>query len=484
MNHSKLKVQIPRLDYSISTYTDEQKAAIDEGIKFVNPNNPKVHLTIEGPGGTGKTTIVKDILKLCNVSGKKVVTAPTHKAVRVVSKASSMRGVTIHKLLGLRPNTMLEHFNPNKPMFGALGTSTMAEHAIVVIDEASMINKYLHDKLIKTAERAGTKIIFIGDDCQLPPVNERLSLVFQGDNVISLTRVMRQGEDNPLIPMLNTLRRDVKLGSSYVFTELRKNPKLFGTTGGYYKQNSNEYIASMDAYFNDTTFTKDTDFVRATCHTNNAVSHWNQYIRRKLFPDVTEVLCKDDFLMSYSTIVEQHAGDKIVEIMFNSEDYIIKDFNRYVNDQGLNGYLISLQAVSSGDITPYMFVVDHKDTNSLARYTDIVRNYKQKAERARNAIDRRLGWQEFTKYRSKNLCMVDIYEADNKTLITSKDLDYGFALTVHNTQGSTYGNIFVDGNNIIYNKFGAPVRDIKVRNRLLYVALSRPTTNAFININI
>jgi len=473
-----------KFDYSISTYTDEQKAVIDQGIQFVQKSDPRHSFTIEGPGGTGKTTIVQDILKLCNVAGKKCVTAPTHKAVRVISDFTGMKGITIHKLLGLRPNTNLENFNPNNPMFGSSGNSIMGDYTIVIIDEASMINKYLYDRLLRVAKNAEVKIIFIGDDCQLPPVNEALSLVFQTEDKVSLTRVMRQGEDNPLVDMLNVLRRDVKLGSSYIFTELRNNPKLAGTTGGYYKQTGDEYIASMKAYFHDPTFTKDINFVRATCHTNNAVAHWNQYVRKQLFPDVTEVLCKDDLLMSYSTVVDQVSRDRIIEVMYNSEDYLVKDFNKYTNDQGINGYLVSLQAISTGDVTPHVFILDHSDVDSFRKYWQIVKALKTTAEQARNSVDRRQGWDSFQKYRSKNLCMINLYEADNKTLLTSKDLDYGFALTVHKTQGSTYGNIFVDGNNIIYNKWGSPVRDIKVRNRLLYVALSRPTTNAFININI
>jgi ATP-dependent exoDNAse (exonuclease V) alpha subunit len=51
----------------------------------------------------------------------------------------------------------------------------------------------------------------------------------------------------------------------------------------------------------------------------------------------------------------------------------------------------------------------------------------------------------------------------------SKDFDYGYAITVHKSQGSTYTNVFVDEADIDTNKKHAE------RNKLKYVAFSRPT---------
>ncbi len=480
---SKLKSYNYTKDYSISTYTDEQKVAIDNLVEFIRDKNGPIDFTLEGPGGTGKTTIVKDVLKFAAISGKKCVTAPTHKAVRVVSKLSGLTGKTIHKLLGLRPNILLDNFNPNSPMFASMGVVTMGDYSVVIIDEASMINSHLYDKIIQTAKRCKTKVIFIGDECQAPPVGESLSKVFKSERKISLNLIMRQHEDNKLIPILNALRDDIKYNSSYSLALLRKFNETISETGGYYKQNIERFKSSMYTYFNSEDFEKNINFCRTTCFTNNAVSDWNFRIRQSLFPDIEYILCKDDLLMSYNTIVDMISPDKVIEVMVNSEEYIIHDFNHYINDSGIKGFLVSLQAVNTGQITPSMFIVDHKHQKSIDIYADIVSSYITKAYNANNSVDRKLAWQEYYQYRNKNLIMVDLYRK-NGSLLTSKDLSYGFALTVHKTQGSTYDNIFVDVNNIIYNKFGAPVRDIKLRNRLLYVALSRPRNIAFMHINL
>ena len=75
---------------------------------------------------------------------------------------------------------------------------------VIVIDEASMINKYLfHDKVI--SRRIVGKIIFVGDRNQLPPVNQLLSDVFAPNkyDIISLTKVMRSSGDNNIVNISN-----------------------------------------------------------------------------------------------------------------------------------------------------------------------------------------------------------------------------------------------------------------------------------------
>ena len=72
-------------------------------------------------------------------------------------------------------------------------------------------------------------------------------------------------------------------------------------------------------------------------------------------------------------------------------------------------------------------------------------------------------------------------EVGNKHL--TRELDYGYSLTVHKLQGSTFKNIFVDGNDICnpISKWGRPYpTEINLRNRLLYVAISRATNIAYI----
>ena len=61
----------------------------------------------------------------------------------------------------------------------------------------------------------------------------------------------------------------------------------------------------------------------------------------------------------------------------------------------------------------------------------------------------------------------------NGKILFSRDLDYGFAITSHRAQGSTYKNVFVDINDMIYDKYGHPYTNRDEMLRRLYVACSR-----------
>ena len=165
---------------------------------------------LSGHAGTGKTTVIKKILD--NYGGKAVVSAPTNKALQVISETTMFDGVTIHSLLGLQPDVSLDDFNPNKPQFGQIKPSTIYDYSLIVIDEASMINDALFDLIqgeINSLVRV--KIIFMGDKAQLPPISQESSKVFNYDTIYhrELTTLVRQVENNPLIASYNSLRENI-----------------------------------------------------------------------------------------------------------------------------------------------------------------------------------------------------------------------------------------------------------------------------------
>ena len=120
---------------------------------------------LSGSAGTGKTTLCKALIDGCYGV---VVTAPTHKAKKVIEKSTGRKSLTIHKILGLRPDTQVEEFSPNNLLFGAQGEGILHEYKICVIDEASMLNVAIVDLIKERATEWGIKIIFMGDEMQLP----------------------------------------------------------------------------------------------------------------------------------------------------------------------------------------------------------------------------------------------------------------------------------------------------------------------------
>ena len=80
-----------------------------------------------------------------------------------------------------------------------------------------------------------------------------------------------------------------------------------------------------------------------------------------------------------------------------------------------------------------------------------------------------------------DMARTEFYSEGNIPLQTLRaDIDYGFAITSHKSQGSTYNTVFVDVNDMVYDKYGHPYTNQDELLRRLYVACSRPSTELFL----
>jgi ATP-dependent exoDNAse (exonuclease V) alpha subunit len=464
----------PTKDYRISSgipYTKGQIIAIDRILKWAN-NTDYTPFTLSGFAGTGKTTAAKEIVS--NLKGTIVCTAPTHKAVRIISNTLNIESATIQKLLGLRPNTDLETFDINKPQFDPLGNIYIKNYKYVFVDECSMINKGLYALLLREAMEYKVKIIFIGDPYQLPPVNENYSLTFSGKNIYNLEEIVRQESDNPLVTVLKMARDDVRTRGHKLAAFLSKRKYIFNDNKGFVIANNTEFIDIIDDKFSSSEFETNIDYCRYCAFTNRSVSGLNNYVRKHLFGEQLDPVIIDDLFTSYSTIMNEFNAPLIV----NSEDYIIHSILSYNNKYLIKGYLIKLKKVNGGDVTENLFVINHNDVENIERYK-VAFNNLLGGTRTKYLAARRTAWENFFEFKNYNLLLTDIVNENGK-IISGKDLDYGFGLTIHKTQGSTFQNIIVNAKDVFYTKDNIPYRDINLRNRLMYVALSRASDSAFI----
>ena len=471
---------------SVSTlnFTNDQLNAYNGLIEFINSpyeeNDYKRALV--GAAGTGKTYLVKALIKNCRYSYSTIgLSAPTHKACRVLHESIGITNIkpnTLQSDLGLRLNFDVDKFDYNNPPFDPKGRVKIGDYKLYIIDEASMINKQLCMFLEKTCKNNNCKIIYIGDSSQLAPVNEKYSYAFNNIKLFTLNQIVRQGEDNPISYLLDLLRFDIKHRSFTFLEYITKNRINFNedNTKGYKVCTSQEFDNIVYNNFNDEALTNNIDFAKIIGYTNNNVSNWNKFVRNAIIKDADKsVITKNDLIISYITIVNQF-NECIIK---NSEEYILKDVVNYVHPKyQLKGFMIRFTAIHGGYNTTPLFVVDHKDIGNMMLYVKISNDLISTAKNANTRL-RSQKWKEYYDFKENCLLLTNIISSDGKILF-SRDLDYGFALTAHKSQGSTFDTTFVDVNDIVFDKYGRPYTDAEEINRRLYVSCSRSKNKLYL----
>ena len=464
-------------DKNVYTFTNDQQVAISNIIDFIAvPFNPAKYIVgLTGAGGTGKTFITKYIISHCKYSNSVIkCTSPTHKACRVFSQALDGKNVdTIQSTFGLRLDLRLEDFDPANPQFNPMAKPKLENVRLLLIDEASMLPAKLVTFICNKCKELEIKIIFIGDAYQLAPVNEFKSIAFDRCyEVYQLRQIVRQAANNPITNLLNLLRYDIE-HHTYRFLEyLSKN---IGATNyndineGFSICGKAAFKSLIDMSFNDEAYTKNIDMYRIIAYTNNCVSGWNNYIRNTIIRDSDKnIITKNDLIMSYETIVNE-----FMEIVINnSEEYIINDIVNFVDDKyGFKGFLVKFQLIHGGTITRPLFVIDHRDAFTIQKYHKIITDLINSAKCA-NGGTRVAKWKAYYEFKKKYLIAANVIDRTGKILY-DRDIDYGFAITAHKSQGSTYDAVFVDVNNMVYDRMGHPYTNQDDLLRRLYVGCSR-----------
>ncbi len=202
----ELKEAMPEtMATDISVQIDELESM--EGISFHPQQRRAIEkavtsgmTVITGGPGTGKTTIIKCIIKLLSVGGEIALAAPTGRAAKRMSEACGMEAKTIHRLLEYGGDEGEFARNEDYPL----------EMDTLIIDEMSMVDINLMRSLLR-AIVPGTRLIMVGDADQLPSVGAGNVL---GDILSSgvipsaeLTEIFRQDEKSMIVYNAHRINR-------------------------------------------------------------------------------------------------------------------------------------------------------------------------------------------------------------------------------------------------------------------------------------
>jgi len=419
--------------------TEQQQAAVRALQHFLSDDEKKLFL-LAGYPGTGKsTTIVQVVQLLIAGAGLKVVlTAPTNKAVAVLKQMASEQGLrvdcmTIHQLLGL---SLIKR--GNEKALERTSSSYLELFDLVVVDECSMVNRDLWNWIQQSVSNlwCRSKIVLMGDPAQLNPVNEPKSPSFTVPNKTILTQVVRQNDGNPLLEVLKPCRQAIKQRSPF-------QPLMHTTEdrqSGMVLVNSTTLLKYACKRVQD--FEQEPNRFRVLCWTNKRVDYYNRSLRRQLYGNHAPRFLIGERLITTESAI---APDGKTVVLPTSIEFTITN----IEEQRYEGYCTwCLTVLPEGYEAERQIYVLHEDEQL---------RFDSESQRLLSDAKRNpFLWRRYYRH-----------------LETFAQVRPCFALTVHNSQGSTFEEVGIDGNDLRKRLGDGDRSSIREYNRLFYVGASR-----------
>lgn len=512
-------------------------------------NNYKDCATIlYAAAGCGKTFLTRIIADKLRGRYSMAGVAPTHKARKVLDRFLNnnsfytIKTMTVASLL----NKMRSHSYIGTKRFERTG-SKISLYELFIIDEASMISDKDVENIIRYAFTHKRKLIFVGDKYQIPNPSQKYivdgGFAYKADSCafnipgFELTTNIRQKESNPIIPIYWEMRTAILEAREPVIS--RESAMVDGQGVKFFTDKEEWWLHVAEAYFNTEVLHK----IRIIAYTNDAVKSHNIGVRklfnRGLSPEQGELL------MGYNNIgfpepYVCNGQDYYIVSVVEVNNKTILDFPR------LSGMIIKTKETDT-NISAELFVPDIGHRNNQGILQELVKraekvnaqgstktDYKKYGEirnamifmeniyKFQNEIIGESGFRNTHPLLFRNV--TDVIDSDNGVILSNKltaditerygeilqkrlqddkgfaktericdafciverDIDYGYAITAHKSQGSTYRSVFIDEadfeklNDYHDYRLGCDVKTVKEKTQLKYVSYTRPTDNAYV----
>ena len=425
---------------------------------------------ISGQAGTGKTTLLHDLVLHCMVQEiPYVVCAYTHNACGILREKLPINAEvqTLHAFLKKRPGvndtaTKREHVTVSSK------TGDSERKTIMLLDEYSMVGDKDYTDIGWEQDPQATgipemKVLYLGDPNQLPPVGDTPSVYPSGEYNYTLTHIYRQAGDNPLIETLTQLVGYID-GTGLPIKPLTENDSF--TRG----------VNLIEAYNND-----DCCDNVLLAFTNKRVQELNFQIQGANRP------YERDFM--YSPTLRHHY------YFYNTEEDV-SYIDRVFGDQLAFGskyktleHLVNMGESGTLPTLEFMNVVDEDDNECTYAVVFGHYNYKCALENLQEAaVSSNKAIESHTTVKAKVWAAAHphtpLARARSKAwrdYMTFKDcvvcMDFPYAMTVHKSQGSTFDTVYVDTKDLSI----CADKNYSMYLKLLYVAISRASNMVYTN---
>lgn len=337
---------------------------------------------LTGGPGTGKTTVVKGLIKAIEIAYPKMkiaLCAPTGRAAQRMSESCERVASTVHRLLDMRP------------YYGFITTCKNANNPIdadvIIVDECSMLNIELADKLLE-AVRSNTLVLLVGDTHQLESVgagNILHDLLEADERLIPrvmLTDVFRQKENSPII------QNEILINKGITDLVLNKDFQIIKTHSG---TESLDVVKDLIMKYYNPQKPFDTQVLCPARTGDAGIINLNSELRELLNPMETEIVygkntryrVKDKIMMIHNNYEkEYYNGDIGIIKGINGRDVelIIREKSYHLDKAELNemtlAYGMTIHKSQGSEFPTVIIVMSKNEPSMLVRnlfYTAVTR---------------------------------------------------------------------------------------------------------------
>lgn len=445
--------------------TDGQAELVNRLERFLDGKTESVFL-LKGYAGTGKTFVTKGLTEYFRAIGRNyVLAAPTGKASKVIASKTKSPAYTIHKTI-YSFDDIAEYRDDDTDgtetfkFYAQLAVNSLSADTVYIVDEASMIadvyqeaeffrfgTGYLLADFLKFVNLDhndhSKKVIFIGDDAQLPPVGMNFSPALDADYLFrkhharstgyELSEVVRQKSESGVIANAIPLRKALH---AKVFNQLVIDVRHADVRKVEHQDLMTRYLDSCGGKINGESI--------VIAYSNSDVGDYNHRIREHFFPGCPEVM----------------PGDKVMAVS-NSDAYGIFISN---GDFGLIRQVLSAaekrtvtlkrKNPDSGELeeipVSLLFkdvVVGFKDLEGVAYFFEakIIEDLLYSKEPALSSDQNKALYLDFC-IRNPHLKRKSVefkHALRTDSYFNALKLKFGYAITCHKAQGSEWNHVFV-----------------------------------------
>lgn len=472
-----------------------QQKAFDDIIAFVTGKDKEHPMwVLKGYAGTGKSFTTGRIIEhlherhMHGGDYRMAVSAPTHKAVRVMKKFSTfphgaVHYATVHSLLGLKQE--IDDHGKEKFVESKDPTEVrINEFNVLFLDETSMLADDLFTILLPHVRR-GLKIVFIGDPVQIPPVNHMETIPFKPEmitkyniGVSELSQIMRQAGENPILGLATAIRIGYKTVPHF---QIITNQNVNGHGLVKLEHDDDKSIDEIIiANFVTDEFKADPDHMKIIAYTNKVVDEHNRMVRKRIYAEEYTMQGRLPFIMPGEKLIMDKplvlttgrvllTTNEEIEVM----SYEIKDVEIEYDTAERESHMWDMKRRTK-TFKHYNAMVSYYDQHNK-KVTSNIRILHEDAEKEMKEITegiataakavpqgsplRRPLWRSF-------------FDVQRKFA----QVKYNYAITAHKSQGSTYNTcLWLDWSLTDIKKVS-----IEERNRIRYVAITRARYTAYI----